>query len=151
MRGIRKRKSSGAPEKSVRNMSQGSFLEDTVYFLNTHPSKPVRTGSQIRREDRQPQVTRNLERQRWHTSAFLLSSLIFINTLRTHSHLIYTFPIYSFLLKYFETRLADLCYMWGASQKRWLILPFCLIPLTILSGTCLWSGAWRLFMYSIPT
>lgn len=151
MHGIRKRRSSGAPERGVRNTSQGAFLE-IQYISWTHiPSKPVRTGSQIRRED-----NKESGGSYCGNTEVTWKCIFFWACWSSSTHCgVFSFdlqfpPRCFFLLTYFKIRLADLCYMWGAGQKRWHILAFGLITLIIMRGTCPLVRSMGLSMYSIP-
>lgn len=98
--------------------------------------KPVRTGSQIRREH-------NKESGGFYcgNTEVTWKCIFFWACWSSSTHCsVFSFdlqfpPRCFFLLTYFETGLADLCYMWGAGQERWPILAFGLIPLIIMRGT----------------
>lgn len=126
------------------------------YTSWTHiPSKPVRTGSQIRREDRQPQITRNLgalivEKQRWHESAFSSE----LADLHQHTADAFSFALQlphaiSFCLNILRQgwQTYATCRVRAKRDDTYLLLIS--FHSLIWGESVLWSGSWRLSMYTL--
>lgn len=126
------------------------------YTSWTHiPSKPIRTGSQIQRGDRPPQITRNLgaltvERQRWHESAFSSE----LADLHQHTADAFSFALQlphaiSFCLNILRQGWQTYATC-GVLAKRDDTYLFLISFHSLIWGVCvLWSGSWRLSMYTL--